>query len=147
MNKEWEQFEASPIEAFHAKLMDEFHELRKTRGTNIVCVLDGKDLNEIIVKAKKYIYDKYKALELDQPVHTTELMDIDTVEGSRAYLEAHGIDVDKEVEKGMKFIKKLIAAKKAQSQFRPSREHHPQYAPVSPTWKQKFEAWRKGLFK
>jgi len=70
----WEKHEPSPIEFYHGELMDEFHKWRKERTNNTTVEMNGKEFNEIVVKAKKTTYEKYKKLGLDKIVLKTDLI-------------------------------------------------------------------------
>ena len=58
MNNEWDKYEPSPIEFFHGRLQDEFHEWRRSITDNITVEINGSDFNKIVVKAKKATYKK-----------------------------------------------------------------------------------------
>jgi len=64
----WENHEPSPIEFMHATLQDEFHKWRLSKTESTTVEINGKEFNDIIVKAKKATYEKYKALGLDKAV-------------------------------------------------------------------------------
>ena len=74
MSTGWEKHEPSPIEFYHGELMDEFHKWRKERTNNTTVEMNGKEFNEIVVKAKKTTYEKYKKLGLDKIVLKTDLI-------------------------------------------------------------------------
>ena len=68
MSTGWENHEPSPIEFMHGKLMDEFHRWRTAKTDNTSVEIDGRAFAEIVVKAKKQTYAKYKAMGLDKSV-------------------------------------------------------------------------------
>jgi hypothetical protein len=57
----WENHEPAPLEFFHGKLMDSFHELRLQKGDNLdkTLTLDGIEFGNMIAKIKKETYRKY----------------------------------------------------------------------------------------
>ena len=73
MDNSWENHEPSPIEFMHGRLMDEFHKWRKERSNEIIVPIDGSEFGKIVVAAKLATYEKYKALNLDRAVLTSEL--------------------------------------------------------------------------
>lgn len=66
MSTGWENYEPSPIEFMHKKLMDEFNKWKKNKNTSVK--IDGNEFNNIVVKAKIATYKKYKVLNLDKAV-------------------------------------------------------------------------------
>lgn len=46
------------IEEMHSILMDKFHNFRKTKTTDLEVIINGKELNNIITKAKQELYKK-----------------------------------------------------------------------------------------
>lgn len=74
MNTEaWENLEPAPMEYFHGKLMDYFHERRKMNGQNVFILMDGIDLNNIIARAKLDTYEKYPKQNLSRAIPKTEM--------------------------------------------------------------------------
>ncbi len=59
MSSGWDNYEAAPLEFFHGRLMDLFHEYRKTHNQPIRAEIDGNGLNNLIAKAKTETYAKY----------------------------------------------------------------------------------------
>jgi hypothetical protein len=61
MSTGWENHEPAPLEYFHGKLMDAFHELRNKKGDNPAktLTLDGSEMNNLIAKIKVESYKKY----------------------------------------------------------------------------------------
>lgn len=60
MSTGWENHESAPMEYFHGRLMDMFHEWRRaTHGDNLQPPMGGNELNNIIAKAKVETYAKY----------------------------------------------------------------------------------------
>ena len=57
MSTELKNYESSPIEFMHGRLMDEFHAWRKTITDDTIVEIDGIDFNRIIMKAKKDTYE------------------------------------------------------------------------------------------
>lgn len=61
MSSGWENFEPAPLEYFHGKLMDAFHQLRLQKGDNPekTLILGGGEMNTLIAKIKVETYEKY----------------------------------------------------------------------------------------
>lgn len=61
MSEGWENHEPAPLEFFHGKLMDTFHELRLKKGDNPdkTLTLDGIEFGNLIAKIKMETYKKY----------------------------------------------------------------------------------------
>lgn len=61
MSTGWENYEPAPMEFFHGRLMDLFHELRikKVGKETITVELNGTEINNIIAQAKMETYAKY----------------------------------------------------------------------------------------
>lgn len=59
MSYGWEGKEPAPMEYFHGRVIDLFHEFRKTKTDSISVNINGSEFNNIIVKAKIETYDKY----------------------------------------------------------------------------------------
>ena len=68
MSTGWEKIEPSPIEFMHGRLLDLFHEWRKSITDDVTVEINGSLFNDIVVKAKKEVYVKYKNLKLDEAV-------------------------------------------------------------------------------
>lgn len=68
MSTGWEKYEPSPIEFFHGELMNEFHEYRRGITNNVSIKINGNDLNNIIAKAKRTTYEKYRVFGLDKAI-------------------------------------------------------------------------------
>jgi len=73
MSTGWEKHEPAPIEFLHGRMMDLFHEWRKTKTEHPIVEIDGSELSNIIAKAKIETYKKYSALNLQKPILKTEL--------------------------------------------------------------------------
>lgn len=91
MSTGWENHEPAPMEFFHAKLMEYFHEWRKTRvtvsadGTSNTgawkatdyeipyVVISGSEFSDIIVKAKNETYAKYPKQKLQDAILKSEM--------------------------------------------------------------------------
>lgn len=52
MSLGWENHEPAPIEFLHCRLMDLFHEWRRTKTDNTTVEIDGIAFNNIIAKSK-----------------------------------------------------------------------------------------------
>lgn len=74
MSTGWENHEPSPIEFMHGRLLDLFHEWRKTITDDVKVEIDGSLFNDIVVKAKKEVYEKYKNLKLDEAILKEKLL-------------------------------------------------------------------------
>jgi hypothetical protein len=61
MSEGWENHEPAPLEYFHGKLMDAFHELRLKKGDNPekTLTLGGIEFGNMIDKIKMEVYKKY----------------------------------------------------------------------------------------
>jgi hypothetical protein len=61
MSEGWENHEPAPLEYFHGKLMDAFHELRLKKGDNPekTLTLGGIEFGNMIAKIKMEVYKKY----------------------------------------------------------------------------------------
>jgi hypothetical protein len=61
MSEGWENHEPAPLEFFHGKLMDAFHELRLKKGDNPdkTLTLGGIEFGNMIAKIKMETYGKY----------------------------------------------------------------------------------------
>lgn len=60
MSYGWDDYEPAPLEFFHGRLMDLFHEFRKDKvGTSTCVVIDGIDIGNLIARAKIETYKKY----------------------------------------------------------------------------------------
>lgn len=74
MSTGWENLEPAPMEYFHGRLMDFFHEWRKTKTDDFDVLISGNELNNIVAKAKTQTYEKYKALDLRKPIPKADLL-------------------------------------------------------------------------
>ena len=63
----------NPIEFLHGRLMDLFHEWRKTKTENTTVSISGVELNNIIAKAKKETYAKYPKQKLQEAILKTDM--------------------------------------------------------------------------
>jgi len=61
MSYGWENHEPAPLEFFHGKLIDAFHELRLQKGDNPekTLTLGGIEFGNMIAKIKMETYAKY----------------------------------------------------------------------------------------
>lgn len=61
MSYGWENHEPAPLEYFHGRIMDLFHEMRRDRvgQENINVSINGSDLGNLIASAKRQTYQKY----------------------------------------------------------------------------------------
>ncbi len=73
MSLGWENHEPAPIEFLHGRMMDLFHEWRKTKTENTNVEINGNDLSKIIAKAKTETYEKYHKQNLKNPILKTEM--------------------------------------------------------------------------
>lgn len=73
MSQGWENHEPAPIEFLHSRLMDLFHEWRKTKTDNTTVEIDGIAFNNIIAKAKTETYAKYHKQDLKKLILKTEM--------------------------------------------------------------------------
>ena len=73
MSQGWENHEPSPIEFFHARLMEKFHKFRTESGDDQFVELDGMILNNMIAETKRETYDKYQLMNLDKAVLKSDL--------------------------------------------------------------------------
>lgn len=79
-----DNYESAPIEYFHGKIMDYFHEFRtefesrNEKYTNqkdgCFCEINGSMLNNIIAKAKNDTLNKYHKLNISEPVLKSSLL-------------------------------------------------------------------------
>ena len=68
MTQGWDNIEPAPIEFLHAKIIDLFHEWRKSKTENTNVEINGIEFNNIFVKAKNLTYEKYKKLDLQKVI-------------------------------------------------------------------------------
>jgi len=73
MSQGWENYEPAPIEFLHGRLMDLFHEWRRTKTDNTTVEIDGMAFNNIIAKAKTETYVKYPKQKLKEAILKTEM--------------------------------------------------------------------------
>ncbi len=73
MSTGWENHEPAPIEFLHGRLLDLFHEWRRSKTENLSVEIDGTAFNSIIAKAKTETYAKYPKQGLRNPVPKTEI--------------------------------------------------------------------------
>ena len=73
MSSGWENHEPAPMEFFHGRLMDLFHEFRLSKTTDIKIEMDGSDFNKIVVKAKCETYAKYPKQKLQEAILKTDM--------------------------------------------------------------------------
>lgn len=74
MSYGWENHEPAPLEFFHSKLFDLFHEFRVDKvGTETTVPINGIELGNIIAKSKMATYAKYPKQVNDKSVLKTDL--------------------------------------------------------------------------
>ena len=73
MSNGWENHEPAPIEFLHGRMMDLFHEWRRTKTENTTVEINGNELNNIIAKAKTETYAKYPKQSLQKAILKTEM--------------------------------------------------------------------------
>lgn len=75
MSEGWENHEPAPLEFFHGKLMDAFHELRLKKGDNPdkTLTLGGIEFGNMIAKIKMEVYAKYPKQVSREAILKTEL--------------------------------------------------------------------------
>jgi hypothetical protein len=73
MSQGWENHEPAPIEFLHGRLMNLFHEWRRTKTDNTTVEIDGMAFNNIIAKAKNETYAKYPKQKLQEAILKTEI--------------------------------------------------------------------------
>lgn len=71
----WKNHEPAPIEFFHGKIMDAFHELRRSKGDNAEhsITMNGLEMNNLIARIKTETYKKYPNHVSNQAIPKTEL--------------------------------------------------------------------------
>ena len=72
MSQGWENLDPSPLEYFHAQILEAFHEFR-LKGVGVSeydtkVIMDGIDLDKIIAQAKLNTYAKYPHQISDKPI-------------------------------------------------------------------------------
>jgi hypothetical protein len=75
LKESWKNHEAAPLEFFHGKLMDAFHELRLSKGNNAdrTITMGGIEMNNLIAKVKGMTYKKYPKQVSDKAILKTDL--------------------------------------------------------------------------
>lgn len=75
MSEGWENHEPAPLEFFHGKLMDAFHELRLKKGDNPdkTLTLGGIEFGKMIAKIKMETYAKYPKQVSREAILKTDL--------------------------------------------------------------------------
>ncbi len=73
MSKRWQNHEPAPLEFFHGRLMDLFHEYRKKYELPTTFKIDGGIYNNFIAQAKTETYAKYPKLVNNQSVHKSDI--------------------------------------------------------------------------
>ena len=56
-------YRPSPIELMHGAVLDKFHQWRLEQTGKTSIMIDGHEMNEIIVAAKKIVYAEYPELK------------------------------------------------------------------------------------
>jgi hypothetical protein len=73
MDNSWDNYESAPLEFFHGRLIDLFHEFRQSTGQTTQSIMNGSDLNNIIAKAKIETYKKYPKQVSNQAIPKSEI--------------------------------------------------------------------------
>jgi hypothetical protein len=73
MSDEFKKYESAPIEWMHGRMIDLFHEWRKSKTVNTTVEINGSDFNNIIAKAKIETYAKYHKLKLNKAIPKSEM--------------------------------------------------------------------------
>lgn len=75
MSEGWENHEPAPLEFFHGKLMDAFHELRLKKGDNPdkTLTIGGIEFGNMIAKIKMEVYAKYPKQVSREAILKTDL--------------------------------------------------------------------------
>ena len=76
LNKSWLGFECAPLEFFHQTLFELFHNFRENQvdvENPVIAYLNGMEMNDIIVEAKKATYKKYAAYLNNKAISKDEL--------------------------------------------------------------------------
>jgi len=73
MSTGWENYEPAPIEFFHGRLIDLFHEWRSSKTESTTVEIDGIVFNKIVVKAKNETYAKYHKQNLKKNIPKSEM--------------------------------------------------------------------------
>lgn len=73
MSTGWENYEPAPIEFLHGRLMELFHEFRKTKTNNINVEINGSEFGHLIAKAKTETYTKYSMQNLQRNIPKSEM--------------------------------------------------------------------------
>lgn len=75
MAEGWADHEPAPLEFFHGRLMDEFHEIRLKKGDNEAKTLtiNGIEFGNMIAKIKMETYKKYPKQVSDKAILKTDL--------------------------------------------------------------------------
>jgi len=76
MSTGWENHEPAPLEFFHSRLLDLFHELRKEYNDDIVISISAATLNIMIAQTKTETYSKYPEKILTQKAVHKDLLKI-----------------------------------------------------------------------
>jgi hypothetical protein len=71
----WENHEPAPLEFFHGKLMDAFHELRLQKGDNPekTLTIGGIEFGNMIAKIKMETYKKYPKQVSEKAILKSEI--------------------------------------------------------------------------
>lgn len=59
MGDNWDNYEPAPLEFYHGRFMELFHEWRRTVTEDTTVEINGVQLNNIVAKAKRETYAKY----------------------------------------------------------------------------------------
>jgi len=73
MSQGWENNEPAPIEFLHGRLLDLFHQFRRSKTDDTKVEITGTDLNNLIAQAKKDTFDKYQKQNLQMPIPKSEM--------------------------------------------------------------------------
>jgi hypothetical protein len=75
MSYGWEDHEPAPLEFFHGKLIDAFHELRLQKGDNPdkTLTIGGIEFGKMIAKIKMETYRKYPKQVSEKAIPKSEI--------------------------------------------------------------------------
>lgn len=61
-------YKPKALEFMHGRLLEEFHNWRTSKGTNVHIMISGTMLNDLIAKAKLATYEHYPELKQEEQV-------------------------------------------------------------------------------
>lgn len=75
MAEGWEDYKAAPLEFFHGRLMNAFHDLRMQKGDNPekTLTLDGIEFSSMVAAIKIEVYEKYPNHVSEKPILKADL--------------------------------------------------------------------------